>query len=144
MKLDDRRDILGQGGGKALRDELPMPLHEDKGKHALQDHHRHDDDEKRPRVKTLGQDCDHLAPKRPPPRAGLREGEGKGKAQSVGQFKCVSVAGRSDLVWGAPVADIQASINVVRQARAKSRGSQIRPSPPLATRLWIHNLVWPP
>ncbi len=96
MKLDDRRDILGQRGGKALRDELPMPLHEDIGEHALQDHHRHDDDEKRPRVKALGQDCGHLAPERPPPGAGLRERDGKGKAHSVAPFKCVSLVGRTE------------------------------------------------
>ena len=83
MEIDDRRDLLRQRGRKPHGDALPMPLHEHIGEHALQDHHRRDDDEERPRVEALGQERGELAPKRPPPGARLLERDGEGKAQGM-------------------------------------------------------------
>jgi len=83
MELNDCRDLLRQHCGKPHRDSLPMPLHENISKHALQDHHRRDDNEKRPCVEALGQKNGKFARESPPPGARLREGDGEGKAQGT-------------------------------------------------------------
>lgn len=47
-------DVRHHGGRKPLRDKLPMPLHEKIRDGRLQQHHRHNNDEQRARVKSLG------------------------------------------------------------------------------------------
>ncbi len=45
IDVDQRGDVGHHAGGKPLRHQVPVPLHEHEGDHRLQDHHRRDDDE---------------------------------------------------------------------------------------------------
>jgi hypothetical protein len=47
VDVDQRGDVLHHRGRQAARHRVPVPLHEHEGDDRLQDHHRHDHDEKR-------------------------------------------------------------------------------------------------
>jgi hypothetical protein len=62
VDVHQRRDVLHHGGGEALGDRIPMPLHEHEGDHRLQDHHRGDDDQQRTGIEALRQNVIEPAP----------------------------------------------------------------------------------
>src|SRR5262245_37678087 len=59
-----------------------MPLHKDISQHALQDHDRQNDDQKRPRKETSRHERDGSAPNRLPPGAGFPERKEEIRLQS--------------------------------------------------------------
>ena len=53
IDVDEGRDLLRHRRRQISGHQIPVPLHEQKGDHRLQHHHRHDDDQKRAGIEPL-------------------------------------------------------------------------------------------
>ena len=101
IEIDHRADVARDGRRQAVRDDVEMALHEDIGDRGLQQHHRHDDDQQRARIKALGQQLGERRARRSARPRGARQ---RGAARATEPSRS-SVDDQPDSLSRAPSAD---------------------------------------
>ena len=87
VEVDQGRDVLHQRLRQPEGDRLPVPLHEEIGDHALQQHHRDHEDQQGARIEPLGQAVGHDPGRPHPPAVGPDQRERRQHAALAPQVR---------------------------------------------------------